>query len=1044
MKAKNIQFLIILYLCSMVSVSGWGQTNIIKGIVSDTSGEALIGVNIVELGTTNGTISGVYGDFEMKVTPNCTLQISYVGYKTKELQLKGQRNLKITLEQDNELLDEVVVVGYGVQKKETLTGSVAQIKSDDILTTKSVSLVSSLQGKIPGIQIRQQTAEPGKYNSLVSIRGFGAPLVVIDGVARDGMSDFERLTPDDIESISVLKDASSAIYGMNADNGVIIVTTKKGQQGKTKFTYHGHFGMKSPTSMRDYADAYTYRTIKNEIDRNEGKNPSFSEDELAKWRVGVEPGYQDWDWYDLTLKNFTTEQQHTLSASGGSEKAQYYLSLSYMDDNGLLKSGIQQYKKYNARANVTAQLAKNLTADFTFSGKIDHNKSPRIGFFSLFKNIVIADRGIGPRPIDNPNHYSCMPSTLQNPIAMMDEDLDGYSKWSNTQYQTTLSLAYDVPWVKGLQLKVLGAYDGNVYESSYLQKGYYLYDYRTDAVAVDPVLDVYSNNQSLFTRKNFQAQASYNRTFSDHTVGTTLVWEAKKVDQHNIGGKRQYDDIFTNDILDQGSLTNSSNSGNRSEQAFLSLLGRFNYDYKSKYLLEFAFRYDGSYKYAPGKRWAFFPSLSAGWRISEEKFIKENLPFVTNLKLRGSYGWMGADAGTPFQFYQGYKLTGIDGGYVFNDGKLTTGLVAPGVINNNLSWIKTRTADLGLDVDLWNGKFSASFDLFQKNREGLLATRIQSVPNTFGASFPQENLNSDLVRGFELAVSHRNTINDFTYGISANMVYSRKKLLHTERAPYRSSMEKWKDPWGSNRYLGREWGFEYDGQYTDIRQFQTAPLMGGTAGNSHCLPGSYRISDVNGDGIINGEDSTPIFWAGQYKNEANNPPLQYGLTLDAAYKGFDFNIVFQGSALFTVFTKVNDIWGYGSNPTIANKYLDRWHTVEPNADPYDPNTKWVEGKWPALRSNYDGTPDIYTTDMWRLNASYLRIKSMELGYTLPKNIIKKMGVEGIRVYVNGFNLFTFCGKEVKDMEPEREEGSWQADLVYPLMRSFNFGLNINF
>lgn len=1044
MKRKSFINLLFLFFCLIVPLSVAAQTKSVRGIVVDTSGEPLIGVNVLEVATTNGTVTGFDGDFVLTVNENAKLNITYVGFKPVELSVANKTDFKVTLETDTELLDEVVVVGYGVQKKETLTGSVAQIKSEDILTTKSTSLASSLQGKVPGIQIRQQTAEPGSYNSLVSIRGFGSPLVVIDGVARDGMSDFERLSPDDVESISVLKDASAAIYGMNADNGVIIVTTKKGKEGKTKFTYNGFFGIKSPTSMRESVDAYTYRYMKNEMDRNTGVNPSFSDEELAKWQAGTGPGYQDHDWLDLMLKNVTTQQQHSISASGGSEKMKYYISLGYMEDNGLLRSNIQQYKKYNARVNMTAQLTKNLTADFTFSGKYDNNTSPRIGYIWLFKPIITADRGIGPTTLANSEHYSNLPHSSNNPMAMMYEDVDGYQKWNNTQYQTTLSLTYDFPWVKGLQAKVLGAYDGNVNVSSVLQKGYYLYDYKTDAPAVNPVLSNYSTTQTLYARKDFQAQLNYNNSFGDHTVGATMVWEAKKINQDIISGKRQYDEIYTNDILDQGSLTNLTNSGKRVEEAFLSLLGRFNYDYKSKYLLEFAFRYDGSYKYAPGKRWAFFPSLSAGWRMSEEKFIKDNFSSISNLKLRASYGWMGADAGNPFQFYSGYTLSGIDGGYVFNDGLLTSGLVAPGVINNNLSWIKTRTANIGLDLDLWNGLLSTSVDIFQKNRDGLLAYRNASVPNTFGASFPQENLNSDLVRGIELVVSHRNKINDFSYGISANMVYSRKKLLHTERAPYRSSMEAWKDAWGSDRYQGREWGYEYDGQYTDITEYQTAPLLGGTSGNSKCLPGSYKIIDANGDGVINGNDQLPIFWAGQYQGYATNPPLQYGLTLDGAWKGFDLNILLQGSALFTVFTKVDDVWGYGRNPTLWEKYMDRWHTADPKADPYDPNTEWIAGKWPALRTNTSGTTDNLVTDMWRLNASYLRIKSVELGYTLPKSFTSKWGIEGIRVYVNAFNLFTFCGEDVKDMDPEREEGSYAADLTYPLMRSFNFGLNINF
>ncbi|RHL12952.1 MULTISPECIES: TonB-dependent receptor [Bacteroides] len=1031
-------------ICCLIPFNGLAQTGVIKGLVTDETGEPLIGVNIVEIGTTNGTITDVNGTFKLSAHPNGRLKITYVGYKSKEIHIAAKTNLVIKLESDTELLDEVVVVGYGVQKKETLTGSVAQIKSDDILTTKAPSLVSSIQGKIPGIQIRQQTGEPGSFNSMVSIRGFGSPLVVIDGVARDGISDFERLSPDDIESISVLKDASAAIYGMNADNGVIIVTTKKGSQGKTKFSYNGYFGIKSPTSMRQSVDAYTYRLMKNEMDRNNGNNPSYNDEELAKWKAGTEPGYQDHDWLDLTLKNITTQQQHSISATGGSDKVKYYMSLGYMEDNGLLKSNIQTYRKYNARVNMTAELTKNLIADFTFSGKYDSNKSPRIGYFWLFKPIITAERGIGPTTLKNPDHYSSLPNTNQNPVAMMQEDVDGYQSWNNTQYQTTLELTYTVPWVKGLKAKVLGAYDGNINDNSILQKGYYLYDYQTDAKVVDPAVSTYSNSKTTFARRDVQAQLLYNNSFGQHTIGATMVWEAKKMEQKTISGKRQYDDIYTNDVLDQGSLTNLSNGGNRTEEAFLSLLGRANYDYMNKYLFEFAFRYDGSYKYAPGKRWAFFPSLSAGWRISEESFIKENLPFISNLKLRGSYGWMGADAGNPFQYYSGYTLAGISGGYVFNDGILTNGVLFPGVINNNLTWIKTKTANIGLDIDLWNGKLSASVDFFQKNRNGLLATKIQSVPNTFGASFPQENLNSDLVRGFELVISHRNSIRDFKYGVSANLVYSRKKLLHTERSPYSSSWEAWKDSQGSNRYTGREWGFIYDGQYTNIQQYQEAPLIGGSVGNSKGLPGSYRVIDVNGDGIINDKDQLPTFWAGQQSGIANNPPLQYGFNLDVAWKGFDLNVLLQGSALFTVFTQKNDIWGYGSYPVLWEQYMDRWHTANINDDPYDPNTQWISGKYPALKTDASGTTDAMITDLWRLNASYLRIKSIEIGYTFPKQWTKAIGLEGLRIYANGFNLFTFCGKGIKDLDPEREEGDYTADLTYPLMRSFNFGLSINF
>ena len=1017
----------------------------VTGKVTDPLGIPIPGASIVVKGTTTGVTTDNDGNFSLAIPEDAKiLSFSFVGMKTQEMAIGNRTTFNISLLEETIGVDEVVVIGYGVQKKETLTGAVTQIKSADILTTKSTSIVSNLQGKITGVQIRQKTAEPGTFNSMVSIRGFGAPLVVIDGVARDGMSDFERLNPEDIESVSVLKDASAAIYGMNSDNGVLIVTTKKGTKGKTKFTINSFFGVKSPTSMQKNVDAYTYRLMRNEMNRNTGLAPAFADDVLAKWKAGTEPGYQDYNWIDNTLKPFTTQQQHNLSISGGNDAITFYTSFGFMEDNGLLQSNIQQYRKYNFRNNMTVKLTKDLKANISVAGKVDNNTSPQGSYFWLFKPIIIADRGYQPFVPSNPSHIARIPPEFTNPYALAEQSVSGYDQYTNTQYQTSVELTYDVPFVKGMKFGLMGAYDGNVNNYSNLAKGYYTYDYTTDAPTA-PRTNIYNNAVTLFSRKDFQAQITYQNTFNKvHNIGATAVYEAKAIRNNYIRAQRQYDDLYTHDIIDQGSLTNQQTNGNRSTQAYLSVLGRFNYDYKSKYLVEFAFREDGSYRYAPGKRWAFFPSVSGGWRVSEESFMKENLPFVSNFKIRGSYGMQGADAGNAFEYYEGYKFGGVDGGYVMNNGVLTMGMVPPGVVNDNLTWVKTKTANLGVDIDLWNGKLGIVSDIFQKNRDGLLGNRVQSVPNTFGASFPQENINSDLVRGIELTISHKGKIGDFNYGVSANATYSRKYLVYTERAPYQSTMQMWKDAWGNNRYLGREWGYTYDGRYTDITQYQTAPLKGGANGNSKNLPGSYNITDVNGDGTIDGNDQLPVFWSGQYQGSAGNPPLQYGLTLNGEWKGLDFNILLQGSALNTIFTSANDIWGYGIYPNLWEKYMDRWHTEDPLANPYDPATKWISGTYPALRSNFPGTNDHFITDQWRLNAAYLRIKSVELGYTIPKRITREIKIENLRVYLNCFNLVTFSNKNAKGMDPEKEEGDYQADLTYPLMRSFNLGININF
>jgi TonB-linked SusC/RagA family outer membrane protein len=1020
----------------------------VSGTVTDASTrEVMAGVNIQVKGTTIGAISDIDGKYLIPsaIDRNAVLVFSFIGFVTQEISVAGRVVIDVALSGELTGLEEVVVIGYGTAKKETLTGAVAAIQAADIISTKATSVAASIQGKIPGVQIRQTTAEPGTFASLISIRGFGTPLLVIDGVVRDGMSDFERLNPDDIASISVLKDAAAAIYGMNADNGVIIVTTKTGIKGKTKFSYSSMFSTKQPTTTdrQESITAYEHRVLKNEIDKNTMNSPTYSAEELEKWRLGSEQGYQDYNWYKICIRDWTNSQQHNFSAQGGSENVTFYTSLGYMNDNGLLVNNeIQRYDKYNFRTNVEATMAKGLTAKVSVSGKYDTQTRPPASYFWLFKRIIVADRGVGIYTLANPTHFSSVPAENVNPYAQMTKSVCGYVWDSNLQYQTTLDLNYQVPLIKGLTLGFLAAYDGNITDSRTLNKGYYLYDYRTDVPGTLP-LSNFQNRLTNFYRYNIQSRISYRTSIANtHNISATLVHELRKLNTNYVQARRQYDDLYTRDVIGQGSLTNQSTAGNRTEEAFMSYIGRFNYDYKGKYLLEFSFREDGSYRYAPAKRWAFFPAVSVGWRMSEEPFIKNNLLFISNLKLRGSYGQMGADAGNPFQYYSGYTFGSVSGGYVFDDNVLTLGMVAPGVVNDNLTWINTKTTDIGIDINLLKGKLGFTADYFEKKREGLLATAITSVPNTFGATFPQENLNSDKVRGYELMISHRNKIRNFEYGVSANVTYSRRYLLYVEKAPYTNTYAIWKSSTeGNGRIQGREWIYRWDGVYTSVTDVEeNAPLIGGTNGNFRMLPGMQKIVDVNGDGRISGDDQMPDTWAGV----GSNPPLQYGMTMDASWKGFDVNMLLQGSSLFTVYNTNGDIWGYGRMPTTWSKYMDRWHPEDPNANPFDPATVWIPGEWEALTNSNTGITAGNTTDRWRLDATYLRIKSLEVGYTVPANITRKVRIDNVRLFVNVFNLYTFCQKSIRFLDPERNEGDYQADLTYPLLRSYNFGISINF
>lgn len=1014
----------------------------VTGIVTDgTNDEPMIGVNIQLKGTTIGAISGVDGSYSLSFAPrpDATLVFSFIGYATQEIAVANQSTVHVTMQADVLGLEEVVVVGYGTVKKETLTGSVANITASDIVSTKSENLINNIQGKVSGLMVRQLTGEPGKFNNYVSIRGFGAPLVIIDGVVRDGTSDMAQLNSDDIESMSVLKDAAAAIYGMNAANGVIIVTTKKGTEGRAQFSYSNLLGFKGATGLEYTVDAYTYRVMKNEMDRNSGATETYTPEILEKYRLG-EPGYTDTDWIDLTMHDNVFQQSHNFSVRGGTNAVKYFNSFGYTEDNGLLKSGIQYYRRYNLRSTTTADLNKNLKLNVSVAGRIDANQSPREAFLWTYKTIMVNDRGINYHTIYNKDHLSVIPPESKNAMALIDPEIDGYNRQRNIQLQSTIDLAYSVPQVPGLVISAVGAFDQNIANSSYLQKSYDLYDYYTDEFSQTTGSDQYSNTIGLFQRAVARGQATYTKSAGKHKLNATAVVEYTSTRGDNIYAKRLYSDLFTNDIIDQGTSTTASNSGYRNFGRYAAYIARVNYDFAGKYLIEAVGRYDGSYRYAKVNRWAFFPSTSIGWRLSEESFVKDNFAVISNLKLRASYGESGTDAGNPFAYYSAYTASS-NNGYIFNDGSLAVGMVAPGVVNDDLTWVTSKISNVGLDFELWRGKLGGAVEVFERRNTGLLATLIQSVPNTFGASFPEANVNSNLNHGFEIMLSHRNRIGtDFNFGIAANYTFTRTKRLHVENGGYSSSWDYWRNS-RVNRYDGWMGLYEYKGVYESIEEYETAPLLGGTAGNSKMLPGSYKLIDVNGDGIINSTDQTYDHWT----YGTVNPPMQYGLTLDASYKGFDLNMVFQGASGYSINYRNNDIWGYGRYPTLHEKFLDRWHTANVTDDPYSPETEWVSGFYPALRNyNYNNTTEANVIDIWRPSATYLRLKNVEIGYTLPKNVVSRLGLSNGRVFINGYNLLTFCNKLLKDADPERQEADWDANLNYPLMKSYNFGVNINF
>jgi len=1008
----------------------------VSGKVLDENGAPVPGAGVFVKGTTKGTTTDLDGNFVLDVNPGQTIVVSCLGFSETEVLVDSQEEVIVSLSPDSNLLDELVVVGYGTQKKGNLTTAISSIKNEDIVNTVSTSMAQRIQGKVPGVQIRQSSGAPGAYDSNINIRGFGTPIFIVDGVSRISSTEFQMLNPEDIENVTVLKDGSAAVYGMNAGNGVILVTTKHGQSGRAKFSYSGSVSISAPTDIPEMCNAYQFVTLVNEANTNMGLAPVYSANTVEKYRTGV-PGYESIDWYDLVMKEYTVQQQHTISATGGTDRVNYYLSLGYADDPGLLRSGASDYDKYSFRANVSAKLIDCLKADVEMTGFYGNLKGP-VGndFFTIIRGTVGEQPLHRPYANDNEDYLNYVyDGQVLNPLAISDPEISGYYKSVNKSFKVNGALTFNVPWVKGLMFKGTAYYEHGNSFSKQLRKTYRLYTYES-ATGEYPFTQM-SNPTTLSEGMSdgnglmFQILGAYDRTFvEDHHVSATLAFEQRNGWSNSLNGARDFS-IYIIDQLNYGNTEDQKTSAGFSETGYQSLVTRVAYDYKGRYMFDFAGRYDGSYRYAPGNRWGFFPVVSVGWRASEEKFIKDNIKWLSNLKIRASYGEVGEDAGSPFQYVGGFTMN--QGGFEFADGTWVSGASAPGLVNDNLTWYTSRMKNLGIDIGFFESRLNFTFDIYRRDRTGLLATRLASLPNTFGTSLPQENLNADRTVGLDFSVDFKTDLgSDWTIYGNANFNVARTKVTKLEQGEFTSSLANWRSN-SLNRWNDIVWMYQLEGQFQSEEEIATAPIQNGLLGNSKELPGDYRYADVDHDGVIDGNDMVPISLSG-------TPKLYYGLTLGARWRDIDFNMLWQGSGMYTVrFTHyyATMLWNDANMPAY---FYDRWH----HADPNDNTSEWVAGKWPAIRNQADVGSMYNESSVWRKNASYLRLKSVSLGYSLPKKWVSRAKLSNVRFGIAGYNVLTICDKFVKAFDPEKIEGSYSAGWVYPLNRSVNFELNLSF
>lgn len=1013
-------------------------SRIIRGqVLEDTSGEPLPGVSILERGTTNGTVTDLDGNFVLTVTTEKTmLRLSFIGFKTQEILVEGDENLKVSMASDLGSLEEVVVVGYGERQKETITGAISNVTSRDIEKVASATVSGALAGKMAGLSFRQPDGRPGA-GAWLQIRNMGTPLFVIDGIQKDE-GQFNNLAPTDIESITILKDAAAAVYGSRAANGVVVVKTKQGKRGENPtINLNGYYGWQNWSRFPDGVDAYEWMLGKADADINQFGSTNITAEELAKWNAGTEYGYRSFDWNDFIIQGNAPQANFNASVSGGSEKTNYYISATRFDQKSVFSDEFE-FSRTNIQSNINTDITDKLTVGVQINGRIEERNNPGVPGgddywqprFALFRNRP-TER---PYANDNPN-YPANISNIETNWALLNYDRTGFyeNKWQ--VIQTNFNVDYEI--LPGLNAKGMYSYylaDNmfNTFEYTYDVYGYNQEsdEYFRSGGNDNPYRD---RGQTKIMENVWQLSLNYDKTFNDkHHVSALFLNE-------RIQRTRLYNFVHsvpTNNYLDLIKFADvDTYNDERQEEARIGYVGRVNYDFAGKYLLEVAGRADASWKFAPDNRWGFFPSVSAGWRISEEAFMNglNTSLNMDELKIRASYGQLGDDniGIGPFDYMTGYRYGSST---VIVDGENIQGSANTGQPIDNLTWYKSNITDVGLDFSFASGKITGQADYFHRKRTGLRGVKNDIfLPLELGYGLTDENLNTDANSGAELAVNWNGKAGDVVFRIGGNVSYARGKFLQSYNPTFSNSWDQYRNS-REGRYNGVFWGYEVEGQFTSFDEINNYPVNIDGQGNKTLLPGDLIYKDVNNDGKIDGYDERPVGY-----QSGGQPVVNFGLNFNFAYKGFDLTADFSGGGMYSYNQNWEMRWPYqnGGN-LLAAMYDDRYH----REDILDINSPWVPGKNPPLRFNTGGHSNYNKNSTWWLtNVKYLRMRTLELGYTLPERMLNKWKMQTARVFVSSYNLFALDNVHQLGIDPEVAD---ENGLQYPQNKVVNVGFNISF
>ncbi|MBC8988130.1 TonB-dependent receptor [Pedobacter sp. N36a] len=992
----------------------------VSGKVTDPTGVPMPGVSVLLKGSTVATLSDGNGSYTLSIPEKSSILVfSYIGSKSKELAISKGGVYNVTMEDAANDLNELVVVGYGSQRKSSVTGSISTINDKELLQSPVGDLSNALAGRVPGVITKQPAGEPGADAAQIYIRGnatFGnatmEPLFVIDGIVRS-FRDFSQMDANEIESVNVLKDASSAaIFGVKGANGVVLVTTKRGKIGKVTASYTMNYGVSQVTRLPKNLGSYEYAVLFNEAKLNDNPNasPEFSLERLDGFRSGSDPElYPNTNWMDLVLGGTAPRMQHNVSLSGGTEKVKYFTSLGYLNEDGLYKS--LNYKRYNVRSNLDIQVTNTTRFSVDLSGRMENRQAPPSG-------------GIFEHTLRNPPIYLAKfadgrlasPGSYPNPLAMISEE-SGYNRTSSNYLLSNFQLVQDIPGVKGLSVKGVMAFDRNFSYNKTWNAWVPLYvknadgTFESSAPSKSSLSKDFGEGQSL----EFQAHLNYENRFGKHGISALALFLQKENQNSGLRGARNAYTSSALELINFGPAENEVLSDREDKTGLRSAAVRVNYDYDNKYFIQGSLRRDESENFAPGKRTGYFPAVSAGWLVTAEDFMK-GVKVIDYLKIRGSYGQLGSDRiPSRFGYYNRYDL--VPNNYPFG-GTLSNGLTPGAVANAEVTWETSTKTDIGFETKFLNNLIGVDFTYFNEERKNILATRGLSVPLSFGANLPTENIGKVRNRGVELVLSHNNRLsNNWSYFLSGNLTYAKNKILEAAEA---SNVPPGKKITG--RPNGGQYGYKAIGIFKDMEDYNNSPKT--SAFMSSTGPGDIKYQDISGpngvpDGIIDDFDVT-------YLGGGSLPEIMYGISGGVNYKGFEVSFLLQGAARSQQMLTQNSAWAFYNSGTVTEEWLDRWTPDNTNAS------------LPRLGLNANGN-NYVTSSFWLKNATYLRLKNVEVAYTFKNEFLAKLKLTGVRIYANGQNLFTIT--DMKNVDPENTS---TLGWYYPQQKIFNFGLNVQF